>query len=555
MCLVACLAFPLGWNALFPKLKDAEIHFTLTDSSPRIATHNPVIEGSMQVVDEGTIPSIFGITEYLTFEFIIEHAGKYSIFGASLPTLSPALELSVNDDLISNLAFYVGSTLESGGLKAHRIATQVHFDSGPNSVYIEGTNVSDRTLFLVLREELPLTFGRFAVLFVLISALYVMLLSLPMPDADTPAKRVAFTLGTLSVLGIIVPAILLSILSADRLDNLGTLNPDLKRALDGFEDTLESDEHRERTKRTWNIAIFGDSTHFMYLAPDQRMIPSLQRAMPEEMRENTYIYGVSTGAFSAVDFYFLLNRIVPYEPDLIVLPANQRWFSEQRMYGTDFLDAYRLEGYARFSEFPRLLPLTVGDREFGLRQMLFYRMDWGPINRPADTGIGSKVWARRRMEFLEHTLREKLPGRYPPIPFHLGTRAGPYYRDWDDAISEDHDLFKMYRLINQLAKKHGIAVLYYSVNQNVEAQASQGIDLKLAENTDVIRRNVTNDSHVYFLDLAKSNPLRIFADANDHLTPEGMAGVSGRLAEAAARILGIDGSSERIPDLYQGPIE
>ena len=113
----------------------------------------------------------------------------------------------------------------------------------------------------------------------------------------------------------------------------------------------------------------------------------------------------------------------------------------------------------------------------------------------------------------------------------------------------------MFHLIEDLAKKHGISVLYYSTNQNVQAQLEKGRALKLPENTAVIKRAITREPSTFFLDLAASNPPEMFSDANEHLTPGGINQVAGHLMQAALLILGgAEGDLKTVPNLEQGPL-
>jgi hypothetical protein len=110
-------------------------------------------------------------------------------------------------------------------------------------------------------------------------------------------------------------------------------------------------------------------------------------------------------------------------------------------------------------------------------------------------------------------------------------KAIPRYRRWNTDIAEDHPLLQAYRLINDLAARNGIEVLYYTEQVNVEAQRKKGNDVRIRENFATIESAVAGDPGVHFLALAEENPPEMFSDDIDHLTPEGIT----RVAEAIVR--------------------
>jgi len=198
----------------------------------------------------------------------------------------------------------------------------------------------------------------------------------------------------------------------------------------------------------------------------------------------------------------------------------------------------------------------VGDRSFSLALLLLQKLNVNIFDRkPEFFTFGSAIWIRRTGQYWKAKVRSAFPKTYPPIPFWVRDTDVQIGSDWNDSITEGHDLFQMFHLIDGLSKKHGISVLYYSTNQNVQAQLEKGRDLKLPENTAVIKRAITREPSTFFLDLAASNPPEMFSDANEHLTPDGINKVAGQLMQAALLILGgAEGDLKTVPNLEQGPL-
>lgn len=99
-------------------------------------------------------------------------------------------------------------------------------------------------------------------------------------------------------------------------------------------------------------------------------------------------------------------------------------------------------------------------------------------------------------------------------------------------MTPDNPTLQPFRLLNSLAARHGIAVLYYTVQANERAQAAHGIDLALRRNYALIGREIGRSPGVSFLDLSASNPPWMFSDEHEHLSREGIRAVAGRLADA-----------------------
>jgi hypothetical protein len=126
------------------------------------------------------------------------------------------------------------------------------------------------------------------------------------------------------------------------------------------------------------------------------------------------------------------------------------------------------------------------------------------------------------------------------------------YERWNSDIPDDHPLFEAYRLINSLAGRYGIRILYYAQQVDEQSQRRKGRNLRVVPNFSTIEKVIGGDPGVTFLMLADENPSEIFSDGIDHLTPEGITSVAAALADEIASIARDDAVSGRHGSPSQG---
>jgi hypothetical protein len=262
------------------------------------------------------------------------------------------------------------------------------------------------------------------------------------------------------------------------------------------------------------------------------MLPTLQRTLAERGYGDVEVSSLSGCALNAFDFYLLMNRVVRERPDLVVIPVGTRSFSDWWLYDEGYR-FHEMDHYPSFAELLRARNLSVAGRElsvvgWGLRSLDARFFD----GRGAHLLRGAKVWFDGERERVAYLVTRRLFG--PGSRMHHATL--PDYERWITAVASDHPLFEAYRLINDLAGRNGIEVLYYSQPANATAQRRKGRDLHLAKNFDVIERAISGSPGVHFLRLADRNPPEMFSDDIDHLTPSGVATVAGALADEIAAI-------------------
>jgi hypothetical protein len=248
-------------------------------------------------------------------------------------------------------------------------------------------------------------------------------------------------------------------------------------------------------------------------------------------RDDVEIYGISGGALNAFDFYLLLNRIVHEDPDLIVVPVGLRSFSEFWLHN----DAYRYPGmdhYLAPSELLRARNLSVAGRDVSFVPWSLRRADaaWF-AGRGARLLRGAKVYFENERDRVEEGLAAAAFASWEPVSEEFLLALQPQHPRWNLDIRADHSLMEAFRRINDLAARHGISILYYTVQINVEDQRERGRDIRIHANYAVIEEAIARGPGVHFLNLAEENPREMFSDHVDHLTPEGIAGVAAELAQ------------------------
>jgi len=522
---ILCLLFPLVWNRLFPAFEGDPANFQLTAVRPDDEIEVP--ESSTRAVRKGF--SSRKNEQLLAYGIEVDRAGRYSIYGISSNRAAQPLELRVNRRSASATAFFQKTGSMRGDFERHLIARAVPFAAGENVVTILGPRAMNRTVFLELRREAPLRPLRYATLFAAAAAVLA-LRRFAMAKATPPPRARLALAALLYAAGLAALPVALLALSEGHLVPLGEKDPVKTRRLHFLEDHMRSERHRTAREEKFNVFVMGDSTHYWSLPRIHWMVPVLKRALPEELKDDIAIYGFSGGALNAFDFYLLLNRIVHERPDLVVIPVGQRSFSEYWLHD----EGYRFHGmdhYLEPCEFLRAWNLSVAGREIPLVGWQLRRLDARLFDgRGAHALRGAKVFFENESERLGALIGAAAFAAWEPVPAEAQLAVIPQYQRWNTDVAADHPLLEAFHLINDLAARHGIEVLYYSEQINVEAQRKRGRNVRIRENFAVIERAITGGPGVHFLMLSDRNPPEMFSDDIDHMTPDGIATVAAALA-------------------------
>lgn len=519
LALALCALFPLGWDALLPHHEGVPIAVTLTPFEPALGVPLPAWRIEAQVVSR----VVDGVNAQLVYDFPLERAGRYTLYGISSFDEVAPLALSVNDRPIAAMAFARDTGSRLSDFERRRIATGVRLRRGRNHVTLEGAWVLQRRFALELQREAPLPPLRYLGLFAAAALALLLRVAVlrhasrwsPSPGRQLAASAACFLLFLLAPLAVAALHGVRGFADLDQADRRKRVR------LAELEAYLASDDYA-RTRGAYRVAVLGDSTHFWPLPKRQRMLPTLRSALAERGAGDIAVYGISAGAFSGYDFYLLLNRLVDDPPDLVVAPVNLRSFSPQWNALLDH-DFPRIEAYLRLSELPRALGLSVGTRMLRWDTLLLVHLDLWLF----DGDLGAFL---RGLGRWLHAERDRILADLAP-PGEAA--AGPASASaWPQQVTPDNPTLQPFRLLNSLAARHGIAVLYYTVQANERAQAAHGVDLSLRRNYALIGREIGRAPGVEFLDLSASNPPWMFSDEHEHLSREGIRAVAGRLADA-----------------------
>jgi hypothetical protein len=523
--LILCLLFPLAWNRLFPTFEGDAVNVQLTMMRPddEIEVPEPSIRAVRKAFERRRDE------QFLAYAFDLERAGRYSVYGISSNRGARPIELRVNGRTVSATAFYQKTGSMRRDFERHLIARAVPFFAGENVVSIVGSRAMNRTVFLMLRREALLDPLRYVALslaaaIVLAARRFAFVRFAPPPRARLAVAVLLYVTGLAAL-----PAALLA-LSDGHLVPLGEEDPIKTHRLRYLEEHLRSEDHRKAKEEKFNVFVMGDSTHYWSLPRIHRMVPVLQRALPKDVKDDIAIYGLAGGALNAFDFYLLLNRIARERPDVVVIPVGLRSFSEYWLHD----EGYRFHGMDHYllpSEVPRAWNLSVAGREIQLVGWLLRRLDASLFDgRGAHLLRGAKVFFENESERIEDRIERTALASWEPVPAEIQLAKTPNYQRWNTDIAEDHPLLDAYALINDLAARRGIEVLYYTEQINVEAQRKKGRDVRIRENFAVIERAIAAGPGVHFLMLSDRNPPEMFPDDVDHMTPEGIAGVAAAIA-------------------------
>ena len=283
-----------------------------------------------------------------------------------------------------------------------------------------------------------------------------------------------------------------------------------------FEEQLASPSYAETS--AFRVALLGDSTHFTFLSRDERMPRAVEHALAERTDDDFSLVAISAGAFSSYDYYLLLCRLVEDPPDLLVVPVNLRSFGShwQAIREHDFP---RMEAYLPLAELLRGHGLEYGTRFLRWDRLLRVRLDVALFDGNVHAFFrGTQRWVQRERERI-------LRGGTP-----VARAERPYI--WPAEVTSESAPLEAFRRLNDLAARHDVPVLYYTLQANERAQAAKGVDLQLQRHYAFIRGEIGEDPGVTYLDLSDHNPPWMFGDDHEHLTPPGARAVAERLADA-----------------------
>jgi hypothetical protein len=517
--------FPSLWNSVFPVLEGAPVVVQLTRLRPKAEFEIPT--GTIRA---RPIPAAGGVTdESLVVGFPLERAGRYSVHGISSNRAAQPMALRVNGHPASATAFFQRTGSKRSDFERHRIATGVAFVAGANTLGLKGP--TDRTLLLELRHEVPLDPFRWLLLFSAAIALLgfrrLIISNLVLP----PPLRI----GTAVVLfgaGLCAFPLALDRISGGALAPLGRKDPVKTMRLRVMEEGFASAGLQHESGGKFRVFVMGDSTHYWSLPRSKRMVPALQRALAKRGSDNIEVAGLAGGALNAVDFYLLMNRVVRERPDLVVIPVGTRSFSDWWLYNEGYR-FHEMDHYPSFIELMRARKLSVAGRELEVVGWGLRGLDAGFYDgRVAHLLRGAKVWFDAEKDRVAYLVTRRLFGSDAVIR----SFSAPDRERWISAVDDDHPLFEAYRLINDLALRNGIEVLYYSEPANEAAQRLKGRELNLERNFAVIERKISNSPGVRFLRLADRNSPAMFSDDVDHLTRAGIEVVAGAIADEIERM-------------------
>lgn len=349
----------------------------------------------------------------------------------------------------------------------------------------------------------------------------------------TLRSKLALTCGI--ALG--VPAVLTAVLAifwGEQLVLLGYKSHRLIGRLNGFEAYLASPEHEHALEKPFTVCVFGDSSHFYKLPVESWMVPTLQRELASRGIDDIAVYGTAFTALTAWDYYLLLNRVVEYEPDLLILPVQLGSFSRawltRRAWHFPTLHRYLLA-----SELVHAYGISVAGRSFHWEQLALQRLDYALFDGKAGPFFGGirYLWNLGRAG-AELSIGNALMGDWPPLSDAVDTP--PTWQQMDSDIREDHELFSAFDRINRLAAERRISILYYTGQVNAASFARLGIELRLKENYDRIARRLRTGPGIHVLELSSENPEDAFSDESFHYNEVGIARAASRLVDAILEI-------------------
>jgi hypothetical protein len=517
--LVLCLAFPPVWNSIAPRHSGESVTVLLTP--PHTADALDLPDDRIAAREQPGES-----TRSRRFAFELDRPGRYSLYGVSSHVASAPLGLWIDGERVSTTAFYAATGSRHRDFETRRIATGVEFAGGVrHEVRLTGPHLDIRTFALELRREAPLGPAYYGLLATVAGAL----LALRARIVRTPAspRRRLLTTTAFAVAPIAIG--LLAVAQAAGPALISTNRADLakRERLARFESELAPHPSNARDER-FSVAVLGDSTHYWSLDPSEAMLPSLERALRPEERGRIHLYGVAAQAFTAFDYYLLLNRLVDRAPDLVVIPVNARSFGAQWFESPEH-DFGPIERYLRADELVRSHGARVANRQIGWERVLIRRVD------QAISGGRLTLLLRGLRRHVRAALDRVLEDALPDALFEARL-AAPDPQIWPREIPADHPMLGFFRRTNRLAARHGVEILYYTVQSKLEAIARIDPQVDLHSLYADLEGKVAIGPGIHYLDLSRTNPSWMFSDESQHLTARGMSRVSRRLARRIAEL-------------------
>jgi hypothetical protein len=526
--LVGLLCAPFVWSYFVPTLESNPYIVPVTTIHPEDSIRVPKGARLRALNPTQEIKRYIYEVHYLKFGLDIPSGGDYALYGISSNTKSDPATLSVNGVIVSNMAFYEYTGSRHKNFETHRILSHIRLHRGENKFILSGNDLFERSFILVLYRHSPMTLTRYTVIFSLFGLSGLLCMWLQRATAASPKGKLVVVIVA-TVIVAVAPLTAVGIWQHTNLKYFGYRLYDYPNRLEDFESYLESDTHKDYRKGRFSVCIFGDSTHQHLLKdPEDYMMPTLRRELPDSKREKIEIYGLSNGAASAYHYYYLTNRIVAEKPDLLIIEVNMHTFSYGWQSKT-FHVRPNIHRFLRLDEMKKSQDIYYGDTRVSLGTYLLQKADDELFNYIFHPVIGGlKYSAFTRLQLYRNRINENIGSRYSleQPPSHRVARPM-----WKPVNSRDNPMFKSYKAINRLTEKHGIPVLYYATPIN-ESQVNRKnkIDIQMKESYDFIRDVIVDGPHIHFLDLSNADP-ELFSDGLEHLTPEGIEYVAGRLAE------------------------
>lgn len=299
--------------------------------------------------------------------------------------------------------------------------------------------------------------------------------------------------------------------------------------------------HRRR------ILYLGDSlvldlSRQLLSAPDK--LGELLEALGRSDRVRT----VASPGFGAFSHYFLGDRVLEAEPDLIVLSVNLRWFSPTWRG----IDPMEVAGLLPVRRWPQAFALPIGAAGLTADRLVFYRalMASGALHRwyrlrqeQLRVGVGWDAVAQRLQEladapegraYLEahgrHALAMRVKdGRWTPE--HARLVMDPVFEGIDP---HSPPLRALEATLSHYCAA-GVELIVYVAPINVDHLRSIGVyDAEGAAAAIAQLRAIAEERGARFLDLHALLPDGAFRDHNHHLHTAGAIDGAG---EVAARLL------------------
>jgi hypothetical protein len=313
----------------------------------------------------------------------------------------------------------------------------------------------------------------------------------------------------------------------------GVRAPRLVTQVQNLERYLTSEEHLTRRDERYSLLVLGDSTHFFDLKATQEMLPQIERAFPKPLKDKIEMSGLRSMGLDAFDYYFLLNRLVEDKPDMILLPINLRTFGDN-WATADMTYFPSLERFTQWQEIPRASYISSDSRPIRWDLINMRKLDYAVMDGRVSKFLrGAKLNYNKQKQALDDGFKERFAelGGYIPSSFldEKDQFLEQSKRNYTLYVSRDHSMLDAFRALNRLARRHGIRVVYYTVE-------SERKDVRQEENFHLIEEVLLKDPDVHFIDTLGLLDFKHFME-REHLTPEGIQLLARYLANKVGEII------------------